>query len=164
MTRTLYIEEHDGHFLKWKVRIGIRKCFYCAVAQYLINRIPFENKLQKFLSRLNPVRRFDHISVSDVEILARQLHYDEAMITQLVDEWKVYQVGDCLAAEYEKNTILLEIHLLHENGWWQDKIKMSPWRWENCTDSSTWECWCGKNCYRRHHQLVEEQYVQYQNS
>lgn len=45
--------------------LGIRS-FYCAVAQYLIYRLPFDNKLLKSLSCLNPVRRFDHNSVSVV--------------------------------------------------------------------------------------------------
>lgn len=58
--------------------LGIRSS-YCAVAQYLINRLPLDNNLVKSLSCLNPVRRFDHSSVADVEILARQLHYDEAI-------------------------------------------------------------------------------------
>lgn len=80
--------------------LGIRS-FYFAVAQYLINRLPFGNKLQTFLSCLNPVRRFDYSSVSDVGILARQLNNDGAMNVHLVDEWKIYQT-DVSAEEYER--------------------------------------------------------------
>jgi hypothetical protein len=36
-----------------------------------------------------------------VEILARQLYHDEAMIVHLVDEWRIYQTEDGLAEEYE---------------------------------------------------------------
>lgn len=90
MMRILYWEEKDRHYKmksehQHKEILGIRS-FYCAIAQYLINRLPFNNVLLKSLSYLNPVRRFDQSSVSDGEILARQLHYDEAMIVHLVDE------------------------------------------------------------------------------
>ena len=40
--------------------------------------------------------------MSDVEVLARELHCDEETIQHLVDEWKVYQTEDGLLNEYER--------------------------------------------------------------
>ena len=46
--------------------------------------------------------KFDESSVSDVEVLARELHCDEETVLHLVDEWKVYQTEDGLSNEYER--------------------------------------------------------------
>ena len=51
---------------------------------------------------LSLVRRFDESSVSDVEVLARELHCDEEAVLHLVDEWKVYQTEGGLSNEYER--------------------------------------------------------------
>ena len=78
--------------------LGIR-AFYVAVAKYLVTRLPFQNKLIRSVGCLSPIRRYDKESVYDVEILARELHFKESVIVNIVDEWKVYQTEDELKEE-----------------------------------------------------------------
>ena len=65
-----------------------------AVAKYLVTRLPFQNKLIRSVGCLSPIRRYDKESVYDVEILARELHFEGSVIVNIVDEWKVYQTED----------------------------------------------------------------------
>ena len=65
--------KHESH--KRKEIFGVRS-FYSAVAKNMIRRLPLDNLVLKAVTGLSPVRRFDESSVSDVEVLARELHCD----------------------------------------------------------------------------------------
>ena len=79
-----------------------RKSKVSAVAKYMIRRLPLDIVVLKAVTCLSPVRRFDESSVSDVEVLAIELHCDEETVLHLVDEGKVYQTEDGLSNEYER--------------------------------------------------------------
>ena len=68
----------------------------------MIRKLPLDNVVLKAVTCLSSVRRFVESSVSDVEVLARELHCDEETVLHLVDEWKVYQTEDGLSNEYER--------------------------------------------------------------
>lgn len=75
--------KNESH--KHREILGVRS-FYLAVAKYMIRRLPLDNKVLKAVTCLSPVRRFDESSVSDVEVLARELYCDEETVVHLVDE------------------------------------------------------------------------------
>ena len=66
----------------------------------MIRRLPLDYAVLKAMTCLSPIKRFDESSVSDVEVLARKLHCDEAMVLYLEDEWKVYQTEDGLSNKH----------------------------------------------------------------
>ena len=91
--------KHESHKRKEILRV---RSFYSAVAKYMIRRLPFDSVLLKTVTYPSPVRRFNESSVSDMEVLAREIHCDEKTVLHLVDEWKVYQTEDHLSNEYER--------------------------------------------------------------
>jgi len=68
--------------------LGIR-AFFTAVAAFLQTRLPFENKLLRFLSCLNPDRRSD-ASLRAIEFVASKLRTPAADIASVSDEWRLY--------------------------------------------------------------------------
>ena len=68
--------------------LGIR-AFFTAVAAFLQTRLPFENKLLRFLSCLNPDRRSD-TSLRAIEFVASKLRTPAADIANVSGEWRLY--------------------------------------------------------------------------
>lgn len=68
--------------------LGIR-AFFTAVAAFLQTRLPFQNKLLRFLSCLNPDRRSD-ASLRAIEFVASKLRTPAADIASVSDEWRLY--------------------------------------------------------------------------
>ena len=73
-----------------------------AVAAFLRTRLPFENKLLRFLSCLNPDRRSD-ASLRAIEFVASKLRTPAADIANVPDEWRLY-IYDEEIRKLEKGT------------------------------------------------------------
>ena len=63
--------------------------FFTAVAAFIQTRLPFENKLLKFLSWLNPDQKSDASSRA-IEFVATKLRMPAADIANVSDEWRLY--------------------------------------------------------------------------
>ena len=63
--------------------------FFTAVAAFIQTRLPFENKLLRFLSWLNPDQRSDASSRA-IEFVATKLRMPAADIANVSDEWRLY--------------------------------------------------------------------------
>ena len=68
--------------------LGIRY-FFTTVTTFLQSRLPFENKLLKFLSCLNPEMR-SNASLRVIEYVATKLRIQAADIADVSDEWRLY--------------------------------------------------------------------------
>ena len=68
--------------------LGIRS-FFTTVTAFLQSRLPFENKLLRFLSCLNPEMR-SNASLRATEYVATKLRIQVADITNVSDEWRLY--------------------------------------------------------------------------
>ena len=72
------------------VMLGIRS-FFMTTISYLQAKLPLDNQLLRQLRCLNPVKRTKSSTVSSIESVACTLQ-PKVDQTQVVDEWKVYQV------------------------------------------------------------------------
>ena len=63
--------------------------FFTAVAAFIQTRLPFENKLLRFLSCFNPDQRPD-ASLRAIEFVATKLRMPAADIANVSDEWRSY--------------------------------------------------------------------------
>ena len=63
--------------------------FFTAVAAFIQTRLPFENKLLRFLSCFNPDQRSD-ASLRAIEFVATKLRMPDADIANVSDEWRLY--------------------------------------------------------------------------
>ena len=68
--------------------LGIRS-FFTIVTVFLQSRLPFENKLLRFLSCLNPEMR-SNASLRAIEYVATKLRIQAADIANVSDEWRLY--------------------------------------------------------------------------
>ena len=68
--------------------LGIRS-FFTTVTAFLQSRLPFENKLLRFLSCLIPERR-SNASLRAIEYVATKLRIQAADIANVSDEWRLY--------------------------------------------------------------------------
>ncbi|PFX13024.1 hypothetical protein AWC38_SpisGene22936 [Stylophora pistillata] len=93
--------------------LGIR-AFFTAVAAFLQTRLPFENKLLRFLSCLNPDRRSDAI-LRAIEFVASKLRTPAADIASVSDEWRLY-IHDEEIRKPEKGTRV--------DHYWRDIFKL----------------------------------------
>ena len=73
-----------------KVILGICT-FYSTTVSYLQEKLPLDNKLLRQLGCLNPMKRKKDSTVSSIKSIASAIQ-PKVNKTQLVDEWKVYQM------------------------------------------------------------------------
>ena len=108
----------------------------------MVRRLPLGSVVLKAVTCRSPVRRFDESSVSDVEVLARELHCDEETVLHLVDDWKVYQTEDGLSNEYERIDHYWRNIFSNEDGGWEDQVQVPARAGEECLSSTTRERRC----------------------
>ena len=70
--------------------------FYQTVTKYLQKRLPLDNEMQKDLKCLHPLEQKSERGTSKIRIIAERLPQvvEESNISQVTDEWKMYQLQD----------------------------------------------------------------------
>ena len=100
--------------------------FFTTVTAFLQSRLPFENKLLKFLSWLDP-ERISNASLGAIEYVATKLRIQAADIANVSDEWQLY-LHDKDIAKPDKDTRV--------DHYWRRifKLQTKKWKFEiHCT-------------------------------
>ena len=74
---------------KQKAELLRIRSFFTTVTAFLQSRLPFENKLLRFLSCLNSERR-SNASLRAIEYVATKLRIQAADVANVSDEWRLY--------------------------------------------------------------------------
>ena len=125
--------------------LGIRS-FFTTVTAFLQSRLPFENKLLRFLSCLNPERR-SNASLRAIEYVATKLRIQAADIANVSDEWRLY-LHDKDITKPDKDTRV--------DHYWRRIFKLQTKKWK-FDDTHCWrELWRQPLCFHMEIRMLKE--------